>query len=86
MKRMGSMGNLGEARYQLERLMRAHLHGNIDTQTFRNLTYAFSVMLSYFKVENDRTDGTEFDQSLKRFAQIQEQVFGLQQGTIQDEL
>lgn len=86
MKRMGSMSNLGEARYQLERLMRSHLHGKIDTQTFRNLTYAFSVMLSYFKEENDRTDGTEFDQSLKRFAQIQEQVFGLKEGTIQDEL
>jgi hypothetical protein len=80
------MSNLGEARYQLERLMRAHLHGEIETQTFRNLTYAFSVMLSYFKEEIGKAEGAEFDESLKRFARIQEQVFGLKEGVIQDGL
>ena len=54
MQRIGSMENLTEARHQLNRLMRAHFHGDIDTQTFRNLTYAFSVLLSFFKTELDQ--------------------------------
>ncbi len=29
------------------------MHGEIETQTFRNLTYAFSIMLSYFKQETE---------------------------------
>ena len=51
MKRLGSMKNISEARYQLERLMKAHLEGEVETTTFRNLTYAFSIMLSYMKEE-----------------------------------
>ena len=58
MKRLGSMKNISEARYQLERLMKAHLEGEVETTTFRNLTYAFSIMLSYFKEDEIHKEET----------------------------
>ena len=58
MKRLGSMKNISEARYQLERLMKAHMEGGVDTTTFRNLTYAFSIMLSYFKEDEIHKEET----------------------------
>ncbi len=76
MKRLGSMDNLEEARKQLNRLMRAHFHGEIDTQTFRNLTYAFSVMLSYFKTEIEQPKEGEQEQAYARFMETVNKVMG----------
>ena len=76
MIRMGSMNNLEESRKQLNRLMRAHLHGEIDTQTFRNLTYAFSVMLSYFKTELEQPKEGEQEQAYARFMDVVNKAMG----------
>jgi len=56
MKRLGAMKDIASARGQLERIMKAHMEGNIEGTTFRNLTYAFSIMLSYFKEEELHKD------------------------------
>ena len=53
MQRFGKMNTIGETRYQLNRLIRSCLQKKIETITFRNLVYGFSVLLQYHKAENE---------------------------------
>ena len=53
MQRLGKMDTIEEARYQLNRLMRASLQKKIDSITFRNLVYGFSILLQYHKAEQE---------------------------------
>lgn len=59
--------------------MRAHLHGEIDTQTFRNLTYAFSVMLSYFKTETEQPKEDQQQQAYNNFLEVLGRLMGKDQ-------
>lgn len=54
MKRLNSMDTIEQTRHELNRLMRSYLQEHIDGTTFRNLTYAFSILLSFHKAEADQ--------------------------------
>jgi hypothetical protein len=48
------LGTLEGARKSLGRWVRARAAGRVDDKTFRAVMYGCSILLSYFKAENDK--------------------------------
>jgi len=47
------LNSLTNSRRTMARIMRMYADGQVDNAQFRNLTYAFSTILQFFKAENE---------------------------------
>ena len=54
MQRINKIETLAESRRELARLIKAYYRQELDSTTFRNLVYSFSVLLNYHKTETEQ--------------------------------
>ena len=54
MQRINKINTLAESRQELARLIKAYYRQELDSTTFRNLVYSFSVLLNYHKTETEQ--------------------------------
>jgi len=53
-QRINKINTLAESRRELARLIKAYHRQELDSTTFRNLVYSFSVLLNYHKTETEQ--------------------------------
>lgn len=54
MQRINKLSTLKETQNELSRLIRAYYRDEIETQKFKTLVYAFSVLLNFQKTDTDQ--------------------------------